>query len=148
MMNVLIVEDNASVGRFLRQAMTESGYAVQVVRDGVLAFDTAVHTRFDLILLDVMLPGMNGFEVCRRLRARDVTTPILIITAKDTLEDKLEGLDGGADDYIVKPFQSAELLARARALLRRGAVAPAILRVADLTLNPATRQASRGDKTV
>jgi DNA-binding response OmpR family regulator len=147
-MNVLIVEDNPSVARFLRQAMTESGYAAQVLRDGVLALETAVHTRFDLILLDVMLPGMNGFEVCRRLRERHVTTPILIITAKDTLEDKIEGLDGGADDYIVKPFQAAELLARARALLRRGASGPAILRVGDLALDPATRQASRAGKTV
>jgi DNA-binding response OmpR family regulator len=147
-MNVLIVEDHASVARFLRQAMTESGYVTQVVRDGVLALDTAAHTRFDLILLDLMLPGMNGFEVCRRLRERHVTTPILIITARDTLEDKVEGLDSGADDYIVKPFQSAELLARARALLRRGASGPAILRVGDLCLDPATRQASRAGKTV
>jgi DNA-binding response OmpR family regulator len=95
-----------------------------------------------------MLPGMDGFTVCRRLRAAQVMTPILIITARDTLEDKLAGLDGGADDYIVKPFQVAELLARMRALLRRGSSSPAILQVADLTLDPATRQAMRGGKAI
>ena len=98
---------------------------------------------FDLILLDVMLPGMDGFQVCRRLRAASVATPILLITARDALEDKIEGLDSGADDYIVKPFQIGELLARTRALLRRIGFAPAILQAGDLTLDPATRRAVR-----
>src|SRR5262249_11439371 len=110
--------------------------------------EIAKSVSFDLILLDVMLPQMDGFEVCRRLRAAEVATPILIITARDTLEDKVEGLDSGADDYLVKPFQVAELLARARAMLRRGASAPTLLRVGDLTLNPATRQATRAGKTL
>jgi len=147
-MNVLIVEDDSSVARFLKQAMREAGYSVQSAGDGVEAFDLARVSAFDLILLDVMIPRMDGFEVCRQLRASKVMTPILIITARDALEDKIEGLDSGADDYIVKPFQIAELLARARALLRRGSSSPAILRVGDLTLDPATRQASRGGKTI
>ena len=147
-MKVLIVEDDTSVARFLKQAATEAGYSVQVEGDGLDALDTARGSSFDLILLDVMIPRMDGFEECRRLRASKVMTPILIITARDALEDKIEGLDSGADDYIVKPFQIAELLARARALLRRGSSSPTILHVGDLTLNPATRQASRAEKTI
>lgn len=147
-MNVLIVEDDDSVARFLRQATTEAGFSAQVAGDGLDALGMAKATQFDLILLDVMIPRMNGFEVCRQLRASKVMTPILIITARDALEDKIEGLDSGADDYIVKPFQIAELLARARALLRRGVAGPAILTVADLSLNPATRQADRAGRNV
>ena len=147
-MKVLIVEDDESVARFLLQATTQAGYSAQVAGDGPTALYLARTGDWDLILLDVMLPGMDGFEVCRQLRATRVATPILIITARDRLEDKIEGLDSGADDYIVKPFQVAELLARARAMLRRGASSPAILRVADLNLDPATRRASRAGKTV
>lgn len=147
-MNVLIVEDDDSVARFLKQATTEAGYSAQVAADGQDALDLATAVRFDLILLDVMIPSINGFEVCRRLRAAKVATPVLIITARDALEDKIEGLDSGADDYIVKPFQVAELLARARALLRRGSSSPAVLSAGDLTLDPATRLASRGGKAI
>lgn len=147
-MNVLIVEDDDSVARFLKQATTEAGYTSQVTSDGLDAFEMAKAVQFDLILLDVMIPRMNGYEVCRQLRSAKVTTPILIITAKDTLEDKIEGLDSGADDYVVKPFQIAELLARIRALLRRGSSSPNILSVADLSLDPATRQASRAGKNI
>jgi len=146
--NVLIVEDDDSVARFLKQAMTEAGYSVQVAGDGIEAIDMANGIDFDLILLDIMLPRLNGFEVCRRLRASKVMTPILIITARDALEDKIEGLDCGADDYIVKPFHVAELLARARALLRRGSTSPVVLTIADLTLNPATREASRDGRII
>jgi DNA-binding response OmpR family regulator len=147
-MNVLIVEDDDSVARFLKQATTEAGYAAQTVADGQDALDLARAIEFDLILLDVMIPRVNGFEVCRRLRSARVTTPILIITARDALEDKIEGLDSGADDYIVKPFQIAELLARARALLRRGSSCPATLSVGDLTLDPGTRLAARAGKSI
>ena len=147
-MNVLIVEDDASVARFVKQAASEAGYTAQVEGDGLQALKTAQDRRFDLILLDVMLPGLNGFEVCRRLRAADVTSLILIITARDTTEDKVEGLDAGADDYIAKPFKVVELLARMRALLRRSASSSTVLQVADLTLDPATRQAARGGKTI
>lgn len=147
-MKILIVEDDESVARFLKQATQEAGYTVETVDDGLLALQTAKTLPFDVILLDVMLPGMDGFEVCRRLRAAKVMTPILIITARDTLEDKLAGLDGGADDYIVKPFQVAELLARVRALLRRGSSSPTILQVADMTLDPATHQARRDNQAI
>jgi len=147
-MKILIVEDDESVARFLKQATQEAGYAVEMEEDGMLALHTAKTLPFDLILLDVMLPGIDGFEVCRRLRAAHVMTPILMITARNTQEDKIAGLDGGADDYIVKPFKVGELLARVRALLRRGKSTPVILRAADLTLDPATRQARRGDKSI
>lgn len=147
-MNVLIVEDDQSVVRFLKQAASEAGYVTQVESDGLRALSTAQAMHFDLILLDVMLPGLDGFEVCRRLRAAGVSSLILIITARDTTEDKVEGLDAGADDYIAKPFKVVELLARMRALLRRGTSSSTILKVANLTLNPATRQAERGGKAI
>lgn len=147
-MNVLIVEDNPNVVRFLVKAITEAGYVAESANDGLLAFDMAVSGAFDLILLDIMLPGMDGLEVCRRLRAQNILTPILIITAKDALRDKVDGLDSGADDYIVKPFKVAELLARARALLRRGVSSSSVLNVADLALDPATRKAIRNDKVI
>lgn len=147
-MNVLIVEDDESVARFLKQATVEAGYAPQIVEDGLDALEMAKTMPFDLILLDVMLPGLNGFEICRRLRAAQVATPILIITARDTLSEKVQGLDSGADDYIVKPFQVAELLARARALLRRGASQPNLLCVGDLALDPTTRQVTRDGQSI
>ena len=147
-MNVLIVEDDESVARFLKQAVTEAGYVAQVVGEGAAALNLALTGSFDLILLDVMLPGLDGYTICRRLRKEKINTPILILTARDTLEDKIEGLDSGADDYIVKPFQMAELLARVRALLRRSSFSPAMLRVADLTLDLASRQATRAGKTI
>lgn len=147
-MRVLIVEDDKSVARFLKQTTEEAGYAAQVVGDGLSAVTVASTLPCDLILLDVMLPGLDGFAVCRRLRAGGIATPILLITARDALEDKIEGLDSGADDYIVKPFQIGELLARMRALLRRGASTPALLRVGDLTLDPATRKATRAGVSI
>lgn len=147
-MKVLIVEDTLSVARLLRQVAEEAGYSPHWVGDGDSALQVATAEGFDLILLDVMLPGLDGFEVCRRLREQKVLTPILMITARDATEDKVCGLDAGADDYIVKPFQVSELLARMRALLRRGTSNAPILRLADLQLDPATRQASRMGKTV
>lgn len=147
-MNVLIVEDDESVARFLRQAASEAGYTTQLVSDGAIGLEAAKTQAFDLILLDVMLPGLDGFSVCRQLREERIETPILILTARDTLNDKVEGLDSGADDYIVKPFQVSELLARMRALLRRINRSPAPLRVDDLTLDPATRQANRAGKII
>lgn len=147
-MRILIVEDDDSVARFLTQAMREAGYSPVAADNGTDALDFASTMAFDLILLDVMIPEINGFEVCKRLRASKMMSPILIITARDALEDKIEGLDSGADDYIVKPFHIAELLARIRALLRRGESLPAMLSVGDLTLDPATRQAKRAEKTI
>ena len=145
---LLIVEDDSSVARFLAQATCEAGYRCVAADNGEDALRLATCETFSLILLDIMIPRVNGFEVVRRLRSRGLMTPILIITARDALEDKIKGLDSGADDYIVKPFQIAELLARVRALLRRGVTQPAALSVADLTLDPSTRRATRAGKTV
>jgi DNA-binding response OmpR family regulator len=147
-MNLLIVEDDESVASFLKQATIEAGYAPQLADDGLDALEMARAGGFDLILLDVMVPRMDGFEICRRLRAAKVATPILIITARDLLDDKVKGLDCGADDYIVKPFQVAELLARVRALLRRGSSNPVVLQVGDLSLDPVSRQVSRGGNSI
>lgn len=147
-MRVLIIEDDQSVAGFLEQAAREAGYAAEVAETGPAGLDLATSTPFDLVLLDLTLPRMDGLEVCRRLRGSQVSTPILIITARDTLEDKLAALDGGADDYIVKPFEVAELLARMRALLRRAQPSPMALQVDDLTLHPATRTATRGGEPI
>ena len=147
--HILIAEDDESVARFLRQCLTESGCTTEVSTNGMQALERARATPFDLILLDAMMPGMDGFTVCRTLRAEELTIPILFITAKDSLQDKIDGLDAGADDYLVKPFQVRELLARVRALLRRGKIAPnAILSVADIQLNSETRRVTRGEKSV
>lgn len=147
-MRVLIVEDDISVAAFLKQALREAGYSIEASEDGARALQICETNQFDAILLDVMLPSLDGFTVCRRLRARGVDTPILLLTARDTLEDKIEGLDAGADDYIVKPFALAELLARLRALLRRGTSPTSALQVDDLKLDPTTRKASRGNKNI
>ncbi|PQV62440.1 DNA-binding response regulator, OmpR family, contains REC and winged-helix (wHTH) domain [Abditibacterium utsteinense] len=147
-MNVLIVEDEAGVSRFLRQACEEAGYAPHIESDGARALSLAQTQNFDLILLDVMLPTLNGFEVCRALRDAGIKSLILMITARDTLEDKIEGLDAGADDYVCKPFRVAEILARMRALLRRRESSSPLLHVGDLTLDPATRKAQRGPKEI
>ncbi len=147
-MKVLIVEDEEGVSRFLKQATLEAGHEAEVVEDGQLALDRALTGQFALILLDVMLPSLDGYSVCRTLRRKHISTPVLMITANDTLADKIEGLDSGADDYIVKPFQLGELLARMRALLRRGVGSPTILRVGDLQLDPVTRQAERRGKPI
>ena len=148
-MKLLIVEDDEGLSRVLRKATAEAGYSVHTLGDGAEALALALSETFDLILLDVMLPGMDGFTVCRRLRAAGKQTPLLLLTARDTTRDKVEGLDAGADDYIVKPFQVAELLARVRALLRRGGpTTPTVLVVGDLSLNPATREARRGKVTI
>ena len=147
-MRVLIVEDTPAVARLLRQSVSEAGYAPEVETDGIAALARAKNDQFDLVLLDWMLPGMSGLEVCRSLRKEGQNTPILMLTARDTTEDKVAGLDAGADDYIVKPFAVVELLARMRALLRRGAATPTAFQVADLTLDPTTRRASRAGKTI
>jgi DNA-binding response OmpR family regulator len=147
-LNLLILEDDESVARLLKQTTEEAGYTPRIVDDGFIALEQAKATDLDLILLDVMVPRLNGFEITRRLREAGIATPILIITARDALEDKVKGLDAGADDYIVKPFELAELLARIRALLRRGNPAGGSLKVADLVLDTETRQVTRGGTTV
>ena len=148
MREILIVEDDEAVARFLWQAVSEAGYNPTRARDGQGGLDLAGKQRFDAILLDVMLPVLDGFTVCRRLRSRGVETPILMLTARDTTEDKIEGLDAGADDYIVKPFVLDELLARLRAMLRRQNSAPVTLTVGDLSLDTGTRNATRAGQKV
>ena len=128
----------------IRRGLQEDGFAVDLAKSGEDALWMAGSTPFDVIVLDVMLPGIDGFETCRRLRDDDVWAPILILTARDSIEDRVSGLDQGADDYLAKPFSFSELAARLRALIRRGSSErPTVLRVGDLQLNPATRRAAR-----
>jgi DNA-binding response OmpR family regulator len=143
-LNVLIIEDDDSVGRFLRQALVEAGHRAVAESDGASGLSHAYNPSFELILLDVMLGDVDGFSICRTLRSKGVKTPILMLTARDALEDKVAGLDAGADDYLVKPFQVAELLARVRALSRRVSGAGTVLQVGDLELDPAQRSVRRG----
>ena len=148
-MRVLIVEDEAKMAGLIRRGLTEEGIAVDVVGRGEDALWRAEATAYDAIVLDVMLPGIDGFEVCRRLREARVWSPILMLTARDSVADRVAGLDRGADDYLTKPFSYAELLARLRALFRRGAEErPAELVVGGLRLDPATRRVWRGDVEV
>jgi len=148
-MRVLVVEDERKVADFLKKGLEEEGYAVEVAYDGEEALALAETCSYDIIILDIMLPGRDGLDVLRRLRAKRVSTPILILTARDSVEDKVEGLDSGADDYLTKPFAFAELLARIRALLRRGKPElPPKLEAADLVLDPATREVRRGGKLI
>ncbi|HWC65979.1 MAG TPA: response regulator, partial [Thermoanaerobaculia bacterium] len=124
-MRILLVEDDPQIARIIRRGLTESSYAVDVVSSGEDALYRAGLADYDAIVLDVLIPAPDGFEVCRRLRADGSTTPILMLTARDAVADRVSGLDAGADDYLVKPFQFAELLARLRALLRRGGLTQA-----------------------
>jgi two-component system OmpR family response regulator len=146
---VLVVEDDVPMAAALRRGLRAEGIAADVATRGEDALWMAGSTDFDAVVLDVMLPGVDGFETCRRLREDGVWAPILMLTARDAVEDRVRGLDHGADDYLTKPFSLAELLARLRALARRGPVErPAELEVGDLKLNPATRQVWRGDTEV
>jgi two-component system OmpR family response regulator len=148
-MRALVVEDEMKMAALIRRGLVEEGYAADVARTGEEALWMARATLYDAIVLDVMLPGRNGLEVCRSLRESGVWSPILMLTARDGVEDKVSGLDSGADDYLSKPFSFAELLARLRALTRRGpSERPAVLEVGTLRLDPATRQAWRGEAEV
>lgn len=150
-MRVLVVEDEERIARFLKKGLEEESYAVDVVRDGASALDWVAGASYDLILLDVMLPGLTGFEVCRLLRQREVSTPILMLTARDEVDDRVTGLDAGADDYLPKPFAFKELLARMRALTRRSTVSPTantLIELADLSLDTVTHRAKRGERDI
>jgi two-component system, OmpR family, response regulator len=148
-MRILVVEDEPKMARLLCRGLTERGDVVRVSPTGGDAVDEATVGDFDVVLLDVMLPDMDGFEVCRRLRGESVWTPVLMLTARNAVEDRIHGLDAGADDYLAKPFSLEELLARIRALVRRGSVArPAVLSVGDLTLDPASRRVWRGEHEI
>ena len=144
-MRVLLIEDDRKAARLLAKGLQEEGFVVDVAPTGEDGEEKATVNEYDLIVLDWLLPGKDGLAVCRALRARGSSTPILMLTARDSVADRVSGLRTGADDYLTKPFAFAELLARVRALLRRSRVAqPAVLRVADLTLDPATRRVTRG----
>jgi two-component system, OmpR family, response regulator len=148
-MRVLVVEDDVKMAALLRRGLVEEGLATDVARTGDDALWIARATEYDAIVLDVLLPGTNGFEVCRRLREAGTWVPVLMLTARDAVEDRVAGLDAGADDYLTKPFSFAELLARLRALARRPPVErPAVLEVGDLSLDPATRQVRRGETEI
>jgi two-component system, OmpR family, response regulator len=142
---VLVVEDDVRMAAAIRRGLRFEGLVVDIAADGEQALRTAAATDFDAIVLDVMMPGLDGFETCRRLRADRVWVPVLMLTARDAVEDRVRGLDGGADDYLTKPFSLAELTARLRALVRRGPMErPTVLRAGDLSLDPATRGVRRG----
>ena len=148
-MRVLVVEDDVKMAALLRRGLGEEGLAADVARTGDDAVWMAAATDYDAIVLDVMLPGADGFDVCRRLREAGRWSPVLMLTARDAVADRVAGLDAGADDYLTKPFSFAELLARLRALARRPPLErPAILEAGDLRLDPATRRVSRGDAEI
>jgi two-component system OmpR family response regulator len=148
-MRVLVVEDNSELAAYLGQGLREQGYAVDRVGSGTQGFDHAVTGVYDLLILDRMLPGCDGLDLLRRLRERGLATPVIFLTARGAVGERIEGLDAGADDYLVKPFSFAELLARIRVVLRRGnEVVPATLQVADLRLDPATRVVERAGRRI
>ena len=146
---VLVVEDEVKLAGLIRRGLREEGVLADVAIKGEDALWMAEATVYDVVVLDLMLPGIDGFETCRRLRGEGVRTPILMLTARDAVEDRIAGLDTGADDYLAKPFDFGELLARLRALARRGpAEHGAVLRVGDLELDPAARSVRRGDTEI
>jgi two-component system OmpR family response regulator len=146
---ILVVEDEVKMAGLLRRGLTEEGHAVDVARAGDEALWMAEDVAYDAVVLDLMLPGLDGIEVCQRMRRSGVWSPVLMLTARDSVEDRVAGLDAGADDYLPKPFSFAELLARLRALGRRGpSERPAVIEVGDLRLDPATRQVWRGASEV
>jgi two-component system OmpR family response regulator len=146
---VLVVDDNESNREMLSRRLSRQGYRVEVAANGREALDALGAQRVDLVLLDVMMPDVDGFEICRSLRAKKLWSPVLMLTARDAVRDRVTGLDSGADDYLVKPFSFAELLARLRALARRGPVErPTELRVGDLRLDPASRRTWRGEREI
>ncbi|MFI5895008.1 response regulator transcription factor [Actinoplanes sp. NPDC051513] len=151
-MRVLVVEDEVSLAETVRDGLTEAGFVVDVVHDGVDGLWQATETPYgvyDVIVLDIMLPGLSGYEVCRQLRAREVWTPILMLTAKDGEYDQADAFDLGADDYLTKPFSFVVLIARLRALIRRGAPErPAVLTAGDLSLDPGERRVWRGEEPI
>ncbi|MCQ3938177.1 MAG: DNA-binding response regulator [Chloroflexi bacterium] len=148
-MRILVVEDEPGVAGFLEQGLKESGYVVDVARDGADGLEYALACEYDAIVLDIMLPKMNGLELLREVRSRRVKSPVLLLTARDGVDDRVRGLDVGADDYLVKPFAFPELLARIRALLRRPPLQTnGILQMGDLEMDAAKREVRRGGRLV
>jgi len=148
-MRILVIEDEAKVASFIQRALEEESYAVDLCDDGAKGLDMGRAGCYDLVILDLMLPGMPGLEVLTALRKDHVNVPVLILTARSQTDQRVKGLDAGADDYLTKPFAIEELLARVRALLRRGSgEAAGLLQVEDLILNPATREVTRGGRRI
>jgi two-component system, OmpR family, copper resistance phosphate regulon response regulator CusR len=146
---ILLVEDEPSAAKMLAKGLREQSYAVDVAIDGETALYQASVNDYDLIVLDVMLPRRDGFEVCREIRATGSSVPVLMLTARDVVEDRIAGLDSGADDYLTKPFDFGELLARTRALLRRGEVVRSeVLKIADLEIDTRAKRVSRADRDI
>lgn len=148
-MKILVVEDEQRVAQFIQKGLKEEGHAVDCAYDGEEGGFLAEVNEYDLIILDLMLPKKNGLTVCSEIRERGVSTPVLMLTARDAVQDKVRGLDAGADDYLTKPFVFDELLARVRALLRRGSESKApVLKIVDLELDPMSRRVTRGGKPI
>jgi heavy metal response regulator len=147
-MHILVVEDETKVASFIRRGLEASSYSVDVEHDGAAGLKRLLEHDYDLIILDVMLPRLDGLSLMKEIRQRQINIPVLLLTARVTIADKVMGLDLGADDYLTKPFIFEELLARVRALLRRSTSAPALLAAADLRLDPATREVTRGSKRI
>jgi DNA-binding response OmpR family regulator len=147
-MRILVIEDDVKVANFVQAGLQQEGHAVDVLHEGSKAGDQALAVDYDAVVLDVMLPGRSGFQVLRDIRARKASLPVLMLTAKDSVEDRVAGLDAGADDYVAKPFALAELTARLRALLRRGAPRESVLKVADLEMDTIKRLVRRAGRLV
>jgi len=148
-MNILLVEDELKIAALIQNALTEERYRVDIARDGEQTLEQAEINSYNLIILDIMLPKKDGLAVCKRLRENKINAPVLLLTAKNSLHDKVKGLDSGADDYLTKPFEIEELLARTRALLRRNKTEKsAVLKVADLTLNQTNQEVMRAGKSI
>ncbi|HEY1296975.1 MAG TPA: response regulator transcription factor [Chloroflexota bacterium] len=147
-MNILIVEDDERLARNIERALMLAAHRADIAADGAAALEQAAARRYDVILLDVLLPLVDGFSVCRELRRRKIQTPVLMLTARDAVGDRVNGLDAGADDYLTKPFATEELLARVRALGRRGGVPEGPMRVADLTLDTARHEVYQDERLV
>lgn len=146
---LLIVEDEDKTGNYLKKGLEEQGYRVELIRDGLTGLTAAMNSAFDLLILDVMLPGCDGWEILRTIRLKGINRPVLFLTAKDGVHDRVKGLESGADDYLVKPFDLAELIARVRMLLRRTSVqTPQVYTLADLNLEPVSRNVTRGGKRI
>ncbi|MCL5746811.1 MAG: response regulator transcription factor [Patescibacteria group bacterium] len=148
-MQIIIIEDEGKIANILKNGLLEESYNVDVAKDGEEALEKISINVYDFVILDLMIPKIDGLTVCKKIREKNTTVPILILTAKDDVADKIAGLDSGADDYVVKPFSFAEVSARIRALLRRGNKAnPVVLTVADVSLNPATKTVTRNRKPI
>lgn len=148
-MRILVIEDEENISHFIRQGLEEAGYAVDLARDGKAGFEYALALQYDVMVLDIMLPAMDGLALLRELRSREITTPVIFLTARDTVEDRVLGLDTGADDYLVKPFAFSELLARVRTLMRRPPLqAQTTLEVGDLYMDTLKREVRRSSRII